>query len=149
MTDKSNCSQLQVNCDKITDSWWDLLFTTIFDCPSLLVAALKAEYTLGKAPINIIARQSIQNLKYFQVWIHKVVYHIFIFVLWRFTDWWFGYLLRGEKDKSNRKRKWKIFVDIFYLTWCRNYLDMDFPSKSEYWVSTELCQASSLSKITS
>ena len=25
MTDKSNCSQLQVYCDKISYSWWDLL----------------------------------------------------------------------------------------------------------------------------
>ena len=54
MTDKSNCSQQQVHCDKISDSEI-CCAATIFDCPSLLVAALKAEYTVGKGQVNIIA----------------------------------------------------------------------------------------------
>ena len=50
MTDKTNCSQLQVNFDKISNT-----LLVRFDRPSLLLAALQAEYTMGKALINIIA----------------------------------------------------------------------------------------------
>ena len=50
MTIKSNCSQLQVHCDKISDVVGDICCATaIFD--SLYSGV---EYTVGKAPINII-----------------------------------------------------------------------------------------------
>ena len=48
ITDKSNCSQLQVHSDKISESWWDLT-VPIFWLP------LSRQYTMGKASINIVA----------------------------------------------------------------------------------------------
>ena len=63
--DKSNCA------------------TKIFDCPSLLVATLKAEYTVGKAPINIMASRTeleiLPSLTFsipkYCLWIHRDVCH--------------------------------------------------------------------------
>ena len=56
MTDKSDCS----NCESQIMTRFQIVgeiccATTIFYCPSLLVAALKAEYTVGKGPIYITA----------------------------------------------------------------------------------------------
>ena len=36
-----------------------------------------------------------------------------ILALWCFADWWFGYLWRVDKEKSKRKQKWKLNIDIF------------------------------------
>ena len=44
------------------------------------------------------------------LWVNKVVR---LFGLWCFADWWFGYLWRVEKEKSERKRKWQFDVEIF------------------------------------
>ena len=38
-----------------------------------------------------------------------------ILALWCFADRLFGYLWRVEKEKSERKRKWKLNVEIFTL----------------------------------
>ena len=65
MTDKStvhNSKSIVTRCQIVGEI---CCATTIFDCPSPLMAALNEEYTVGKAPINIIA--SHQNLKYFKV----------------------------------------------------------------------------------
>ena len=80
MTIKSNCSQLQVHCDKISDVVGDICCATaIFD--SLYSGV---EYTVGKAPINIIANhtehETLPTLTFsipkYSHWIHKVVRRI-------------------------------------------------------------------------
>ena len=60
--------------------------TTIFDCPSVVVAALKAEYTVSKGPINIMSSHTeheiLPSLTFsipkYSLWIHKVLSHICI-----------------------------------------------------------------------
>ena len=38
-----------------------------------------------------------------------------ILALWCFANWCFGHVGRVEKEKSERKRKWKLNVEIFTL----------------------------------
>ena len=57
MTDKStvhNSKSIVTRC-QIVGEICCAITIKIFDCPSPLMAALNEEYTVGKAPINIIA----------------------------------------------------------------------------------------------
>ena len=114
MTDKSNCSQLQVPCDKISDNWWDLL------CHHNIWLSLSSGgRSQGKIHSWPISSPATRNLKYFQVWLLAFPSTVFgstklsvILALWCFADWLFGYLWRVEKEKSERKQKWKFNVEI-------------------------------------
>ena len=86
MTDKSNCSQLQVHCDMILDSWWDLL------CHHNIWLSLSSD---GRSQRRVHSGQSsdqyhrqppeleiFQSLTFsitkYSLWIHKVLSHICI-----------------------------------------------------------------------
>ena len=91
MTIKSNCSQLQVHCDKISDVVGDICCATaIFD--SLYSGV---EYTVGKAPTNIVANhtehETLPTLTFsipkYSLWINKVVRHTCTVVFCRLIVW--------------------------------------------------------------
>ena len=118
--------------------------TTICACPSLLVAALKAEYTVGKAPINIIASHTelevlpsltfsipkVQSLeqKSCPSYLHCGVLQIDGLVI-------YGGLKRRtqrESEELREKAKAEIKCWNFYSIWCQTDLDLDFSIRSEY-----------------
>ena len=105
MTDKSDCS----NCESQIMTRFQIVgeiccATTIFYCPSLLVAALKAEYTVGKALINIITSNTeleihpslTFTIPKYSLWIHKAVCHICTVVLCRLMVWLYMEDLKGK-----------------------------------------------------
>ena len=93
MTDKStvhNSKSIVTRCQIVGEI---CCATTIFDCPSLVVAALKAEYTVSKGPINIMSSHTeheiLPSLTFsipkYSLWIHKDL--CVIFALKCLADW--------------------------------------------------------------
>ena len=89
MTDKSNCSQLQVYCDKISYSWWDLLchHNIWLSCSS--GGRSQGRVHSGLRSISSPATPFDFNLSIpkYSLWIHKVECHTSTVVFCRLMVW--------------------------------------------------------------